>query len=405
MRKRVWSVVVATGLCLCLVGCNTGTSEVSMSVKGSGPASEASESDGEYSSGGDSSSEDDNGSEDSALSFTEWVKKALGIVSEYDVPKSAESKGENSDGSSGGGVNGLAEIDGGTGIGIYSNDGIATTGGIAQNSSMDSVEHKVSTQDENVSSDLSAYRNTKIEFVSYPAQTISESMSMVFTNLSCNAGIGIVFTLDYEGKSVSSHSVQAGGSWSVNAADLGLKERSKPYSVTVTSQAFAPDGTKLSAVTQSIEVTVVGGHLAKQESTYHDNQPNGAVYQTAIVYEADNTVFSAIVPAVVAVSKGDVGSDVSVGFRVLNAKDGMNATIKASGADGKADVVLTGGDKSVKAVLSGEKSGNASLSHTYSGGEESLEEVGPIHCNIEQGKAAGVDYFGTVNYSLSLTGV
>lgn len=324
-------------------------------------------------------------------SLLDWVKNALGMTSEYDAPNSVNEQ--------------LADGKTTTGIGEYSADGVATDDSVANKKSGAGVGYKEASVDANTSTNLSKYKNTDVEFVSYPSQTISENTAMVFSNLSCNSGITIQFNLSVNEKQFSSECVSAGGSWSVNSKDLGLSASKTPYKMEVVSQAYAEDGTKLSAVSQEVSVTVTTGADEKQDSAKYDNQGNGTTYETAVVYEADNTVFSAIVPAVVSVAENDVGSDISVGFRVLNAKNGMIATIKASGDDGKADVVLTGGDNSLKATLSGESSGEPSLKHVYSGGEDSLEEVGPIHCTTDQGKPASSDYYGTVLYKLSLTGI
>ncbi len=336
----------------------------------------------------DGSMKKSHGTNDSLLN---WVRNALGMTSEYDVPNStSELKAD-----------GKAK----DGIGEYSADGIAAGDAVAKKKSDAGVGYKETSVDTNTSTNLSKYKNTNVEFVSYPSQTISANTAMVFSNLSCNSGVTIQFSLSVNGKQFVSERVNAGGSWSVNSKDLGLGTSKTPYKMEVVSQAYAEDGTKLSAVSQEVSVTVTEGAAEKQTSEKYDNQGNGTTYETAVVYEADNTIFSAVVPAVVSVAENDVGSDISVGFRVLNAKKGMIATIKASGDDGKADVVLTGGDNSLKATLSGESSGEPSLKHVYSGGEDSLEEVGPIHCTTDQGKPASSDYFGTVLYKLSLTGI
>lgn len=382
MKKRYLLVAFATSIFV-VSGCGVGQeSELQAETQSVGESTE------QDVVSVDGSMKKSHGTNDSLLN---WVRDALGMTSEYDVPNStSELKAD-----------GKAK----DGIGEYSADGISAGDAVAKKKSDAGVDYKETSVDTNTSTNLSKYKNTNVEFVSYPSQTISANTAMVFSNLSCNSGVTIQFSLSVDGKQFVSERVNAGGSWSVNSKDLGLGTSKTPYKMEVVSQAYAEDGTKLSAVSQEVSVTVTEGAAEKQTSEKYDNQGNGTTYETAVVYEADNTIFSAVVPAVVSVAENDVGSDISVGFRVLNAKKGMIATIKASGDDGKADVVLTGGDNSLKATLSGESSGEPSLKHVYSGGEDSLEEVGPIHCTTDQGKPASSDYFGTVLYKLSLTGI
>lgn len=66
----------------------------------------------------------------------------------------------------------------------------------------------------------------------------------------------------------------------------------------------------------------------------------------------------------------------------------MTATVKATNVDNKTTIALAGGSEKATAVLSSEKDGDASLNYTFNKVYSGLQQVGPIHCNVEKGKAA-----------------
>lgn len=285
----------------------------------------------------------------------------------------------------------------------YTDNDVLGGDSITKKNPEDSIGLSEAAIDSHSSSDLSNYKNDYVEFISYPDQQISDGMGMVLTNLSANKGVKMVFTISENGKVLKkSEAIDAGKDWTVNAKDLGLKEGK--YDITILSEAYTENGTTLNCVEQTIVLTV-GEQVAGTQTKYFedDNQPNGTSYETAVYYEADNTEFSTIVPAVVGIEKDDIGADIYVSFRALNAKKGMTATVKATNVDNKTTIALAGGSEKATAVLSSEKDGDASLNYTFNKVYSGLQQVGPIHCNVEKGKAAKQSYYGTCKFTVGLT--
>lgn len=284
----------------------------------------------------------------------------------------------------------------------YTDNDVLGGDSITKKNPEDSIGLSEAASDSHSSSDLSNYKNDYVEFISYQDQQISESMGMVLTNLSANKGVKIVFTISENGKVLKkSETIDAGKDWTVNAKDLGLKEGK--YNITILSEAYTENGTTLNCVEQTIVLTVEEQVAGTQTKYFEDdNQPNGTSYETAVYYEADNTEFSTIVPAVVGIEKDDIGADIYVSFRALNAKKGMTATVKATNVDNKTTIALAGGSEKATAVLSSEKDGDASLNYTFNKVYSGLQQVGPIHCNVEKGKAAKQSYYGTCKFTVGL---
>ena len=291
-------------------------------------------------------------------------------------------------------------------LGTYDDNDSQGSSSYGKVSPADSIGISSKTTDDNSSSDLSNYKDAYVEFISYPDQTISKDVSMILTNLSVNKNVIMKFTIMNGSKELChSDNVSAGSTWKVNAKTLGLQESSKPYKLTVRSSAYAEDGTALNEVEQEINVTISDTSIAGNiDYTTADNQVNGSEYQTAVYYNADNTEFSAIVPAVISVQKDTIGSDIYVDFRTVNAKKNSSVSIQASNVSGnKANITLTGGSgKSVKASFSSEKDGTPSLSYKFTKTFSGLQQVGPIHCNIKRGKTAKQSYYGTCKFRISL---
>lgn len=275
----------------------------------------------------------------------------------------------------------------------------------AESAKAPEVSYRDGDKDANRSSDLSAYKDVSVEFVSYPSQTISPTKAMVLSNLSANTGIDMVFTIECGKKEVTSDKIAAGYAWYVNSKDLNLSASATPYSVTVVSTAYTTDGVLLNSIKQTVEITVEDGIGVEQESARHDTQVNGQRYTTTVTYVADTTKFSVILPAVIAVENGVVGTDIYANFRVTNAKDGMLATLTANGDDGKADILLSGSGTKIKARLSSAENGSPVLSYEFKNKESKLQRVGPVHCTISSGKKAENDYYGTMQFDLSVDGV
>lgn len=286
------------------------------------------------------------------------------------------------------------------------NDSDALDGdSITQKKPEDSIGINVATQDGHSSSDLSNYKDDYVEFVSYSDQQITSSSGMVLTNLSTNTGIKMIFTISENGKVLKkSDAVEAGKDWIVTSKDLGLKDGE--HNVSILSQAFTEDDVALNCVEQTIRLTIAS-IVTKTSTDYYkcDNQSNGTKYETAVYYNADNTEFSAIVPAVVGIEKDDIGTDIYVSFRALNAKKGMTATVAAANTgNNKAKINLAGDNETVTAVLSSEQNGTASLKYTFDKVYSGLQQVGPIHCNVAKGKTARQSYYGTCKFNVKLTG-
>lgn len=393
MRKMI--VCLVLGMSLCFTACGSESVEEADVIESS--ESQQSVAENNFKAAG-VGQEDVLEVKDQGSTLLEKVKSALGITSTY-----SGKAGTGDDGSDD--STEIIVTDGTSTFKMSSDEDFDTGGGIAQKdhdsgAKVDSVDNEL---DSNESSDLSAYSEKTIEFVSYPSQTISENKAMVFTNLSSNEGTCIRFTLEYEGKTKESELLKAGESWSVTANDLGLSARTKAYSVKVLSQGYTEEGTKLNGVTQEISVKVEDGAEKEVASSTYKDQTDGTKYNTAVEYLSDNTYFATIVPAVVTVNQGDVGADVFVSFRALNAKDGMVATVKATNDKGKAKLTLTGGSKEIEATLSSAESTKAVLSHTFEKSESALQEVGPIHCSVKQGKKAGRNYYGVLNFGVTLS--
>lgn len=285
-------------------------------------------------------------------------------------------------------------------------DGLGTKNGVGiADGDEEEVGYVAPSTDDNKSSNLAGYAGKDVEFVSYTSQTISETRAMVFSNLSSNDGVQMQFTVKCQGKTKQSDKLNPGEAWTLTSTDLGLPVSKKAVTVTVISQAYTMDGAPLNSVTQDVSVVVADAGEVEETSKVYDNQPNGSKYKTNVIYNADNTMFSVITPAVVAVEQGDIGSDIYVSFRVVNAAAGMKVEVAATGESNKASITLAGENTEVKASLSGATANGAVLTYDFKGGESSLQKVGPIHCTINQGKKAGSDYYGIANFDLMLSGV
>lgn len=345
---------------------------------------------------------------------TDDVLARLGLYSRYNAPKNAEGNnaaaetvtmGENENNSGGGEGSSLSVgqdlngnndddiVQGSNDVGIFNPD------------DEENVSVNGEVVDDTVSGNLGQYSGDTVEFINYTDQTITNTnRAIILSNLSVNGSFKMKFIVK-NGENVlyESDFIDAGGAVAVDGSVLKLSVREEPYVLTIVSQAYSADFVQLNSVTQDVKVTVVNEGGEHTDSVEYDKQTNGTTYTTTVVYNADNMEFSTIVPAVVAIEKGDIGTDMFVNFRAANAKKGTSVIIKATGADGKATITLAGsGSGIVAGKLSSSESAEAVLSYKFSKDDSVLEKVGPIHCVINDGYTAASDIFGTINFDLAL---
>lgn len=245
-----------------------------------------------------------------------------------------------------------------------------------------------------------------IEFVTYLDQEFSGTYtSFIVTNLSSNR-YDMNFTIYEDGEVLCSITdVSPGESESF---DFGELLGNGEYIITVVSEAVNDNGYVLDSFEQDVDVTITDVIDDITEGTTKENQASGSTYETGIIYDAESMLCSVVLPAVLYVNKGDVGTDFDVSYRIVSVEKGTKFTLTAkNGLDSDSTVKLlsvdggNGNVSSVSACVSMGESGT-DLEYSVDASESILHTVGPIHFYMSNNKIASGDYYGTTRFRLEI---
>lgn len=257
-------------------------------------------------------------------------------------------------------------------------------------------------------SSIAAEAGNVIEFVTYTDQELNGVYSsFIVTNLSSNSYNMNFYVYNGDKLLATVNGVVPGGAESVELARV-LGEGN--FTLTVVSEAVTSDGTVLDSLEQEVAFSVKDiADAGVTTGTTKENQASGSVYETSVVYDAESMQCSVVLPAVLSVAKGEIGTDFDISYRIVGVKTGTKFALTAvNGLDADSAIKLITSDgangelSTVNANLKMGTAGSSSLDFVLDTTESVLHTVGPVHCFLSNDKVASGNYYGTTRFKISI---
>lgn len=246
-----------------------------------------------------------------------------------------------------------------------------------------------------------------IEFVTYMDQKLTGAYSsFIVTNLSSNKYSMNFYIYNGNDLLATIKDVEPGAA---ESAELVRLLGEGDFTLTVISEAVSSNGAVLDSLEQEVNVSI--SDVAGKETasgTEKKNQPSGSTYETSVVYDAESMQCSVVLPAVLHVAKGDVGTDFDISYRIVGVKSGTKFSLTATNgldADNAIKLITTdGANGKISTVNANLKMGSAgnNLDFILDTEDSVLHTVGPVHCFLSNNKIANGNYYGTTRFRINI---